>query len=168
LDFLAQQEVQAMQVDPNFLVREVIDLCRAEASQCGVQLRLDLATHALPRVHVDPIQVEQIVLNLVRNGIEAIQQAESIERVLTVSTQRRGREAWVSVQDSGPGVSPDAAARIFDAFFTTKPGGMGVGLALSRSIAEAHGARLWLDQTGSGALFHLALPAVTDDEGDRA
>jgi two-component system, LuxR family, sensor kinase FixL len=166
--FLAQQEVQAMQVDPNFLVREVIDLCRAEAGQCGVQLRLDLATHTLPRVHVDPIQVEQIVLNLVRNGIEAIQQGESMERVLTVSTQRRGREAWVSVQDSGPGVSRDAAARIFDAFFTTKPGGMGVGLALSRSIAEAHGGRLWLDETSGGALFHLALPAVADDEGDGA
>ena len=146
----------------------MIDLCRAEASQCGVQLRLDVADDELPRVLVDPIQVEQIVLNLVRNGIEAIQQAESVERVLTVSTRPEGREVVVSVQDSGGGVAPDAAARIFDAFFTTKPGGMGVGLALSRSIAEAHGARLWLDETATnGARFHLALPTVADEGSAR-
>jgi two-component system sensor histidine kinase DctS len=156
-------------VDPNALVREVIDLCRAEAVRCGVQLRLDLATEALPQVQADPIQIEQIVLNLVRNGIEAIHQSGSAERVLTVSTRRREREAWVSVHDSGPGVAPGVAARIFETFFTTKPDGMGVGLALSRSIAEAHQGRLWLDETaGGGALFHLALPALADVDGDGA
>jgi PAS domain S-box-containing protein len=162
--FLAQHEVQAMPVEPGFLVREVIDLCRAEAAQCGVQLRVD--THdALPRVHVDPIQVEQIVLNLVRNGLEAIQLAESDARVVSVATCFEDGEVRMSVQDSGPGVPAEAAQRIFDAFYTTKPGGMGVGLALSRSIAEAHGGRLWLDATHRpGALFHLALPALADEE----
>jgi C4-dicarboxylate-specific signal transduction histidine kinase len=163
--FLAQHDVQAMPVDPDFLVREVIGLCRAEAAQCGVQLRLESIAGALPRVHVDPIQIEQIVLNLVRNGIEAIQQAESEQRVLCVSTRRCGKEVWVSVLDSGPGVASDAAPRVFDAFYTTKPGGMGVGLALSRSIAEAHGGRLWLDEGHArGALFHLALPAVAQED----
>jgi PAS domain S-box-containing protein len=167
--FLAQHEVRSVPVDPNALVREVIDLCRAEAVRCGVQLRLDLATEALPQVQADPIQIEQIVLNLVRNGIEAIHQSGSAERVLTVSTRRREREAWVSVHDSGPGVAPGVAARIFETFFTTKPDGMGVGLALSRSIAEAHQGRLWLDETaGGGALFHLALPALADVDGDGA
>jgi C4-dicarboxylate-specific signal transduction histidine kinase len=165
--FLAQQEVQAMPVDPGFLVREVLDLCRAEASQCGVQLRIEPAPGRLPRVHVDPIQIEQIVLNLVRNGIESIQQGESIERVLTVSTRRCGDEVRLSVHDSGPGVAADAAPRVFEAFFTTKPGGMGVGLALSRSIAEAHHGRLWLDEACTrGALFHLALPCVAGEEGE--
>jgi len=164
--FLSQQEVQAMPVDPAFLVREVMDLCRAEASQCGVQIQLEPAGGRLPQVHVDPIQIEQIVLNLVRNGIEAIQQAESVERVQTVITRRSRDEVLISVHDSGPGVAPEAAPRIFDAFFTTKPGGMGVGLALSRSIAEAHGGRLWLDEANAGgALFHLALPAVAEPEG---
>ena len=167
--FLGPQEVQPMPVDPGFLVREVIDLCRAEASQCGVQLKLDAQDDADLRVHVDPIQVEQIVLNLVRNAIEAIQQAESLERVLTVSVRRRDVEAWVTVEDSGPGVAPEVAAHIFDAFFTTKPGGMGVGLALSRSIAEAHQGRLWLGESGGrGAVFHLALPLAGLDEGERA
>ena len=164
--FLSQQEVQAVAVDPAFLVREVMDLCRAEASRCGVQIQLEPAGAPLPQVHVDPIQIEQIVLNLVRNGIEAIQQAESARRVLTVLTRRCGDEVVISVQDSGPGVAAEAAARIFDAFFTTKPGGMGVGLALSRSIAEAHGGRLWLDEAHRpGALFHLALPALADRRG---
>ena len=164
--FLSQQEVQAMPVDPAFLVREVMDLCRAEASQCGVQMQLEAAGGRLPQVHVDPIQIEQIVLNLVRNGIEAIQQAESVERVLTVLTRHSGDEVLISVHDSGPGVAPESVPRIFDAFFTTKPGGMGVGLALSRSIAEAHGGRLWLDEANAGgALFHLALPAVAEEEG---
>lgn len=165
--FLGQQDVQAMPVDPDFLVREVIDLCRADASQCGIQLRLDTAPGGLPRIHVDPIQIEQIVLNLVRNGMESIQQAESVERVLTVSTRRREGEVWISVHDSGPGVAGDVAQRVFDAFFTTKPGGMGIGLALSHSIAEAHGGRLWLDDACSaGALFHLALPALPEGDGE--
>jgi two-component system sensor kinase FixL len=163
--FLARQEVQAMAVKPEFLVREVIDLCRADAGQCGVQLRLEAEPDPLPCVHVDPIQVEQIVLNLVRNGIEAIQLAESQARWVSVTTRRHGEEVRVSVHDSGPGVPAQAAQRIFDAFYTSKPGGMGVGLTLSRSIAEAHGGRLWLDESNAhGALFHLALPAIAQGE----
>ena len=158
--FMAREGVRAMPVDPNFIVSEVADLCRVDANQGGVQLQLDLAER-LPRVQVDCIQIEQVVLNLVRNGIETMQQTDDgAQRLLTVSTRRTDDEVIISVKDSGPGVPAQLAANIFDAFFSTKPGGMGIGLAISRSIAQAHGGRLWLDDgTAAGALFHLALPA---------
>ena len=157
--FMAKEEVRAAPVAPNFIVREVADLCRHEAQQNGVQMQLDLA-EGLPRVEVDCIQIEQIVLNLVRNAIEAMQQQPPTSaRELTVSTRREGDDVVICVQDSGPGVPPELAASVFDAFFSTKHGGMGVGLAISRSIAEAHRGRLWLeDGTTGGACFKLALP----------
>jgi C4-dicarboxylate-specific signal transduction histidine kinase len=157
--FMAKEEVRAAPVAPNFIVREVADLCRHEAQQNGVQMQLDLA-EGLPRVEVDCIQIEQIVLNLVRNAIEAMQQLPPTSaRELTVSTRREGDDVVICVQDSGPGVPPELAASVFDAFFSTKHGGMGVGLAISRSIAEAHRGRLWLeDGTTGGACFKLALP----------
>lgn len=163
--FMAKEEVRAAPVAPNFIVSEVADLCRSEASQCSVQLQLDLA-EGLPRVQVDCIQVEQIVLNLVRNGIEAMQQLPPpAARVLTVSTRRVHSDVVMSVRDTGPGIPPECVERVFDAFFTTKPGGMGVGLAISRSIAQAHGGRLWLDdQPAGGAMFCLALPLEVEKE----
>jgi signal transduction histidine kinase len=159
-NFMAREDVRTVPVDANVLATEVLDLCRAEASQCGVQLQLRL--HAgLPALRVDKIQIEQVVLNLARNGIESMHQAQCEPRVLVVETQARDGEVWITVRDTGPGVPAEAVPRIFDAFFTTKPGGMGVGLAISRSIAEAHGGRLWLEAPpgAPGACFHLALPA---------
>jgi two-component system sensor kinase FixL len=163
--FMAKEEVRTAPVGPNFIVREVADLCRHEAQQCGVLVQPDLA-EGLPRVVVDCIQIEQVVLNLVRNAIEAMQQAPpSSARVLAMSTHRAGDEVVISVQDNGPGVPPELAARVFDAFFSTKHGGMGVGLAISRSIAEAHGGRLRLDdQPGGGARFSLTLPLEPEND----
>lgn len=170
--FLARDEVRTLPVEPNYIVSEVMALVRADASQCGVQLMADLAEN-LPRVNVDCIQIEQVLLNLVRNGMEAMQQCaadgggaggEACEdgQVLRISTRLVDHEVVISVKDSGPGVPEDLAPTIFDAFVTHKPGGMGIGLAISRSIAEAHSARLWLadNHGGGGALFHLALPAM--------
>jgi signal transduction histidine kinase len=140
-------------------VSEVVDLVRAEAGRSGIRLRTRLAP-ALPRVAVDRIQVEQVILNLVRNGIETIEHAGIADRWLEIATTREGGDVVVSVEDSGPGVAPALAARIFEPFFTTKDSGMGIGLSISRSIVEAHGWRLWLDgRREGGALFHLALPA---------
>jgi C4-dicarboxylate-specific signal transduction histidine kinase len=159
--FMARDEARMLPVDPNDIVSEVIGLARAEASQCGVQLNTRLA-EGLPLVEVDRIQIEQVLLNLVRNGIEAMQQARSAGRRLLVSTRLEAGEVLLSVQDSGPGVAPEAADSIFEAFVSGKPGGMGIGLAISRSIAEAHHGRLWLDPDfAPGALFHLGLPALT-------
>lgn len=161
--FLARDEVRTLPVEPNYIVSEVIGLARADALQCGVQLLTELAGD-LPRVDVDCIQIEQVLLNLVRNGIEAIQQAGSAERRLCIRTVGAGGEVRLSVHDSGPGVPAASAEKIFEAFVSGKPGGMGIGLAISRSIAEAHRGRLWLDEApaGGGALFHLALPALPD------
>jgi C4-dicarboxylate-specific signal transduction histidine kinase len=158
--FLARDAVLTQPVDPNHIVAEVVGLARAEAAQYAVQLSTELAG-GLPRVDVDRIQIEQVLLNLVRNGIEAIQQADGDDRRLLVTTRLEGRDVLLSVQDSGPGVAPEAADSIFEAFVSGKPGGMGIGLAISRSIAEAHQGRLWLDaRPGRGALFHLRLPAL--------
>ena len=170
--FMAREDVRAVPVDANVLATEVLDLCRAEASQCGVQLQLRLQP-ALPAMRVDKIQIEQVVLNLARNGIESMHQSQCEQRLLAVETravetqshqESHPGEVWITVRDTGPGVPTEAAPRIFDAFFTTKPGGMGVGLAISRSIAEAHGGRLWLDQPPgcTGACFHLALPLAAN------
>ena len=160
--FLAKEDMRTMAVAPDFIVSEVADLCRSEAEQYGVQLKLDLS-EAVERVEVDCIQIEQVVLNLVRNGIEAMQQNdEGVPRTLVVSTRQQSHEVVISVRDTGPGVPAPAVRRIFDAFYSTKPAGMGIGLAISRSIAEAHGGRLWLDEAAQqGALFHLALPLVS-------
>jgi two-component system, LuxR family, sensor kinase FixL len=159
--FLAKEPMRTMPVEPNYIVSEVVGLARAEAAQGGVRLTIQLA-EGLPRVDVDCIQIEQVLLNLVRNGIEAVAQADTEQRLLRIGTRRVGDEVWLSVHDSGPGVPAASAESIFEAFVTTKPGGMGIGLAISRSIAEVHGGRLWLDMTAGegGALFHLALPAL--------
>ncbi len=157
--FLARHEVVRAPVAPAHLVAEVIGLARADAAACGVQLLVDVPA-ALPEVAVDGIQIEQVLLNLVRNGIEAMQQVERDTRTLRVTATLQPGELRLSVQDSGPGVPPDEAERIFEPFVSHKPGGMGIGLAISRSIAEAHQGRLWLAEPapGRGALFHLALP----------
>jgi PAS domain S-box-containing protein len=159
--FLGKEEVQAQSVDANYLVTEVIGLARPEARQSGIQIRLELAKD-LPQVRVDAIQIQQVVLNLVRNAIDAINGSQAAERIVIVRSGA-GEEGTVriEVEDSGPGIDTGAAARIFDAFYTTKSSGMGIGLAISRSIAEAHGGRLWLARVGApGALFALELPVA--------
>jgi PAS domain S-box-containing protein len=162
--FLSKEPVRRLAVEPNYLVAEVLGLARPDAAQCGVTIETRLDDE-LPRIEVDGIQIEQVLLNLVRNGVEAIHQADSAQRRIEISSRREGREVWLSVCDSGPGVAAGDAPTIFDAFVTGKPGGMGIGLAISRSIAEAHGGRLWLDDSYTGgALFHLALPVPDNEE----
>jgi signal transduction histidine kinase len=113
----------------------------------------------LPSVIADRVQIQQVVMNLILNGIEAMRAGEDCKRDLVVRTQRgEDGQVRVTVQDSGVGIDPLNAERIFHAFHTTKPGGMGMGLSISRSIVESHGGRLWVTANeGPGATFQFTL-----------
>ena len=154
--FVKNEPGQAIAVDLNYLVNEVLRLAQADARQSGVQLVAKLQPE-LPMISSDPIQVQQVLLNLVRNGIEAINTADSPRREVTVTTASGPAAIEVTVSDTGPGV-PDIE-RAFEPFYSTKADGMGIGLAISRSIIEAHGGRLnATSSAGDGATFRFTLP----------
>ncbi len=154
-NFLRKEPPRRVAVDVNHLVREVADLIAPAVRQHGVLLRLDLAQET-PRVLADPIQLEQVVLNLAHNAIEAMLDDR---RELTIETRANGDAVEVAVRDTGHGLEPDALGRVFDPFYSTKPGGMGMGLSISRSIVEAQDGRLWADADPSGGMiFRLRLP----------
>ena len=152
-------DTEKQPLDLNDAVQEVTALTQGEVRRNGVLLRTELA-HDLPPVLGDRVQLQQVVLNLVMNAIEAMSRVGDRPRVLIIKTQRvEGGQACVTVQDSGVGLDPKGAAHIFNAFYSTKPGGMGMGLSISRSIIENHGGRLWaLPNNGAGATFHFTVP----------
>jgi len=142
----------------NELVRESVRLIEPELRRAGVRLTLRLVGGDL-FVAADRIQIEQVLLNLLRNAIEALAQVPSAQRQVIVRTRRWRGFAQMTVQDTGPGLPREAADRVFEPFFTTKPGGMGVGLAACRSIVQAHGGRIWTNgPAAGGAAFHFTLP----------
>jgi len=145
-------------LDINEAIEEVIMLTQSEVRRNRVALRMELAAD-LPPVAGDRVQLQQVVVNLLLNAIEAMSTVEDRERDLVIRTQRgTGDEVRVSVRDSGIGFDPLSAERIFDAFHTTKPGGLGMGLSISRSIVESHGGRLWaVSNDGPGATFQFTL-----------
>jgi C4-dicarboxylate-specific signal transduction histidine kinase len=140
------------------LMREVLALLESEARDKSVSVKA-VTAEDLPPVMGDRIQLQQVVLNLALNGIEAMRFVQG-PRMLQVSASKWLPDGVVvSVRDSGVGLAPDQAPRIFEAFFTTKPDGMGMGLAISRSIVEAHGGKLWAQANdGPGASFLFTLP----------
>jgi PAS domain S-box-containing protein len=150
-------------LDINETVREVLGLAKSEVQGKRVVLRTGFA-EALPPVWGDRIQVQQVLLNLVVNAIEAMSAMEEGPRELGVSTDKGdGAEAVIAVRDTGPGLDPQGLDRLFDAFYTTKPGGLGMGLAISRSIVESHGGRLWATANAPrGAVFQFTLPIGSD------
>lgn len=149
-------------LDLNALVLEVSDLLRGEAQRTDVVIEADLSKQPV-LVRADRTQIEQVIFNLVQNGIEAIAQAQPEVRRVTLRTRLGKKNARVEVEDTGPGVDPAILGRIFGAYFTTKAHGTGLGLRLSRSFAEAHGGRLYCvpRSPGTGALFILELPRAT-------
>jgi len=154
--FVKNEPGQSVSVDLNFLVGEVIRLAQADARQSGVQL-VALSQPGLPMLSADPIQVQQVLLNLVRNAIEALNTAGSARREVTIATASGPKAVEVTVTDSGPGVAD--IERAFEPFYSTKAEGMGIGLAISRSIIEAHGGRLTGQSSpGHGATFKFTLP----------
>jgi len=145
-------------VDVNEVIREMIVLLRHEATRFSISIRPDVADD-LPRVIADRVQLQQVLMNLMLNGIDAMRETNG-EGELTVMSRRGGNgELLISVSDTGVGLPPDRADQIFEAFFTTKPHGTGMGLPISRSIVEAHGGRLWAaPNSGRGATFQFTLP----------
>ncbi len=157
--------IEKVPLDVNDLVREVIALLRSELSRHMVSLRMELAP-ALPMIRGDRVQLQQVIINLVMNGSEAMQSIADRPRELTIrSRQDETQQVLVSVTDCGVGISAEDADRLFDAFFTTKSSGMGMGLSICRSIVEAHEGRLWAaTNMPHGATFQLTLPVNADPE----
>ncbi len=148
--------------DLNEAIRDVVALMRHQLARKGIDLSCDLAED-LPPVFGDRVQLQQVVLNLLVNAVDALGQAETGERKLSLRSARdERRTAVVSVRDSGPRVAAEHFEHIFDALFTTKPDGMGIGLTISRSIVEAHGGRIWADPDADGATFHFTLPLAEE------
>jgi C4-dicarboxylate-specific signal transduction histidine kinase len=143
----------------NEAIEEVLALAQGEVRARRVALRTDLATR-LPPVLGDRVQLQQVVLNLVMNGIEAMSSVQDRPRELVIRTQEReDDEVVVTVQDSGTGIDPKVTEHMFDSFYTTKGDGMGMGLSISRSIVQDHGGRLWATTNdGPGATFQFTLP----------
>jgi C4-dicarboxylate-specific signal transduction histidine kinase len=143
----------------NEAILEVIALTHGEVVKNGVSLQTQLAA-GLPFVQGDRVQLQQVILNLIINAIEAMSGVSEGSRELLIGT---GKDALsgvlVAVQDSGPGLNPESFDRLFDPFYTTKPGGMGMGLSICRSIVEAHGGRVWASRTaGPGVTVQFTLP----------
>jgi signal transduction histidine kinase len=138
----------------------VLSLARSELIERHVTVRTRLAPD-LPNVLGDRVQLQQVMLNLLLNGCEAMSSTPPAERMLTISTAlNEDGFLLISIADRGSGVEPDAADRLFEPFFTTKPQGLGLGLSICRSIIDAHGGRLWADNNADhGATFTFALPA---------
>ncbi|HEU4454481.1 MAG TPA: ATP-binding protein [Longimicrobium sp.] len=146
-------------VDLNEAAREVVALSRGELRRGRVAARLELAGE-LPLVVGDRVQLQQVIINLVRNAFEAMGGVEDRPQEIVIRTARDGDDrVRLSVRDSGVGFAPGEAERLFDAFHTTKPDGMGIGLSVSRSIIESHRGRLWaVPNDGPGATFAFSLP----------
>jgi PAS domain S-box-containing protein len=140
------------------LVQGAVHMLAADLERARVSLKLHIPG-ALPNIKVDRIQIEQVLVNLIRNAIEAMSDTPMDQRVLTVTAQSQDAEVVVRVADTGRGLSPDIAERLFEPYQTTKPQGMGLGLAVSRAILQAHAGRLWVEPAGAiGTTFCLALP----------
>jgi PAS domain S-box-containing protein len=146
-------------LDINEAILEVIEVTRSELLRDAVSLRTELAK-GLPPIQGDRIQLQQIVLNLIMNAVEAMGDASKESRDLLISTaEDRSNGVLVAVRDSGPGLNPECLERLFDPFYTTKPGGMGMGLSICRSIIEAHSGRIWATaNVPQGATFQFSLP----------
>ncbi len=160
-DFVRRSELQRTPLDLNVVIRDAVGLIEADARKRQIRIVSELAP-ALPPVQADTVMVEQIIVNLVRNGMDAMRDTTASRRQVRIRTQLEGRNVQVHVSDRGAGIPPETAARLFEPFFTTKPEGMGMGLNICRSIAELHHGRLTFESNPEGGtIFTLSLPVNT-------
>jgi PAS domain S-box-containing protein len=157
-DLIKKAPPREDRLDINEAAREVIELTRGEAAKNGVRVRRELAD-GLPLIQGDRVQLQQVMLNLIINAVEAMRGVSDGPRELLISTGTSDTgDVRVAVRDSGPGLTPAALERLFEPFYTTKPGGLGLGLSICRSIVEGHGGRLWAStNVPRGAIFQFTL-----------
>lgn len=162
--FIQRHEPERAAFDINQVIDEASALAFIGMRERNIEVQFERGA-ALPSVTIDKVQIQQVVINLIRNGVDAMEGVA--RRKLTLTTARDARNLRVSVADTGPGVSPEVADRLFMPFVTTKAEGMGVGLSISRTIVESHGGMLWFESNAdAGATFHLTLPIRdADDDG---
>jgi signal transduction histidine kinase len=160
---LRKSDFQVREMDLNEAIEQIVKLLAGEASARGVFIQAELAP-GLPKVRADNVQLQQVILNLALNGMEAMHDLRADRRLLTIRSRRANdREAEISVADSGAGIAEESIRSIFDPFVTTKPGGMGMGLAISRTIIEAHRGGIRAENSPEGgAVFHFTLPFASD------
>jgi signal transduction histidine kinase len=160
-NFLAKDETGRARSELNPTVRTVHDLISPEAGACGVDIVLDLA-EPLPPVGISAVQVEHVLLNLIRNAIEAIAETDAKSGTITVKTQvDAAQTVRVTIRDTGPGLDAESVEQVFEPFYTTKRDGLGMGLRISRSIVESHGGRVWAEPSAEGGIFHVTLPIAS-------
>jgi C4-dicarboxylate-specific signal transduction histidine kinase len=149
-------------VDVNEAIREMIALLQSEAARYNITVRMELAAD-LPRTTGDRVQLQQVLMNLIANSIDAMKEVDGARELAVKSQRTEKEEVLVSVTDTGIGLPPQQADQIFNAFFTTKPHGTGMGLRISRSIVESHGGHLWAaDNSPRGTSFWFSLPAKAE------
>ena len=158
--FIQERELQFVPADLGAIVRGIPRLFERQIQRGRLTLQLDSGKESLP-IHADRVQIEQVIVNLVQNAIDAVCDGRAEQRTIQLRTRAVDGQATLSVSDSGPGLPADATERLFDPFFTTKPKGLGMGLAISRSIIEAHQGRIWADcptDARPGATLCITLP----------
>ncbi len=154
---LKKEQPHRSRLNVNEAVQEIIALLRGELREVSVH---PLLADNVPLVAADRVQLQQVLLNLIMNAIEAMKPLSGGPRVLRLETTRhQGHAILVTIEDSGPGLDADQMQKLFEPFYTTKPQGLGMGLSICRAIIERHGGRLWAEQNqGPGAIFKFSLP----------
>lgn len=164
--FVDQRQPQVQRLDLARLARNTLDLLDWEITRDRVTARADTPAD-LPSVLGDPVMIQQVLVNLARNALDAMRGADLPRRALTIAAREiaETRQIELTLTDTGPGIPQDAAGRVFSPFFSTRSGGMGVGLGICRSIIELHRGRLWFSPAPEGgSVFHIALPLAAPEE----
>jgi len=166
--FIRKREPERTAFDINRSVSDVTEMLGHDMQRAGVEIALEL-DETLPPAQADRIQIEQVIVNLARNGLDAMAAEDDGARRVSITTERNSKdELLISVRDSGSGISAESLDKLFEPFYTTKTEGLGMGLSISRSIIEAHNGRLWAEsEPGAGSVFRFTLPAANGDTGDR-